>query len=199
MLLARTRSGRIHNFCAADDLNQGIPRNPFERHASAGRSLAGRKIGGVDLVQRVVLRLVSIEPGLAGWHRDTVGQWQAKKDLEMENVIHVAACALDRPLKGIHGARHVLFEWISDQHMIFLRIPVVGASARDVVDPIVYVMFAAGATSGVLVCFWRWRGGGWASSGSLLSKEFCTGYVSDYRGDLPKKIPSSVRSHLLSP
>src|SRR5580704_15610315 len=117
----------------------------------------------------------------------------------MEDVIHVAASALDRLLKGFHGARHVLFEWISDQHMIFLRIAVVGASARDVVDPILYVMFAAGATRSVLVCVGRWRGGGCASSGSLLSKEFCTGYVQDYRGDLPNKIPSSVDAHLVSP
>src|ERR1700733_1119004 len=66
-LLVRSRSGRIHNSCTADDLNQGIPRNPFDRHASAGGSLAGGKIGSVDLVQRVVLRLVGIKPGFAGW------------------------------------------------------------------------------------------------------------------------------------
>src|SRR5579863_2153763 len=41
LLLVPSRSGRIHNSCAAHDLNQGIPRNPFQRHASAGRSLAG--------------------------------------------------------------------------------------------------------------------------------------------------------------
>src|ERR1700733_12338484 len=33
--------GGFNNFCAADDLNQGIPSNPFDRHASAGRNLAG--------------------------------------------------------------------------------------------------------------------------------------------------------------
>src|ERR1700758_2184676 len=81
--------------------------------------------------------------------------------------------------------------------MIFLRIAVVGASAREVVDSILYVMFAAGATRSV--CVGRWRGGGCASSGSLLSKEFCTGYGRDYRGDLLNKIPSSVGAHLLSP
>src|ERR1700727_3196273 len=40
-LLVRSRNGRIHHSCAADDLNQGIPRNPFDRHASAGGRLAG--------------------------------------------------------------------------------------------------------------------------------------------------------------
>src|SRR5579859_1108138 len=34
------RSWRIHNFCAADDLNEGVPRNPFDRHARAGGSLS---------------------------------------------------------------------------------------------------------------------------------------------------------------
>src|ERR1700756_3793196 len=58
-------------------------------------------------------------------------------------------------------------------------------------------MFAAGATRSL--CVGRWRGGGRASSGSLLSKEFCTGYGRDYRGDLLNKIPSSVGAHLLSP
>src|ERR1051326_7102635 len=38
-LFLRTR--RIHNFCAAHDLNQGVTRNPFDRHASAGGSLSG--------------------------------------------------------------------------------------------------------------------------------------------------------------
>src|SRR5579864_4742055 len=117
----------------------------------------------------------------------------------MEDVIHVATSALNRPLKRVHGARHVLFEWISDEHMIFLRVAVVGASARDIVEPLVCVMFASVATRSALVCVGRWRGGGCAGSGSLLSKEFCTGYVGDCRGDLPNKIPPSICAHLFSP
>src|ERR1700756_5824485 len=89
----------------------------------------------------------------------------------------------------------MLFEWIRDQHMIFLRIAVVGASAREVVDAVVYVMFTAGATRSVPVCIRRRCGGGCARSGSLLSKEFCAGYVGNYRGELRKKIPSSVNTH----
>src|ERR1700757_2510659 len=93
----------------------------------------------------------------------------------------------------------MLFEWIRDQHMIFLRIAVVGASAREVVDAVVYVMFTAGATRSVLVCIRRRCGGGCARNGRLLSKEFCAGYVGDYRGELGKKLPSTVNTHLLSP
>src|SRR5579863_10629448 len=59
--------GRTHNLRAADDFNQRIARNPFERHASARRSFSGRKIGAVNFVQGVVLRFVGIEPSLACW------------------------------------------------------------------------------------------------------------------------------------
>src|SRR5579859_1673758 len=113
----------------------------------------------------------------------------------MENVIHVAACALDRPLKGIHGACHVLFEWISDQHMIFLRIAVVGTGARDVVDPLVHMMFAAGATRHITLCVWWWGRRGRARSGSLLCKKFCTGYETYHCCHLAKKLSPAVDVH----
>src|ERR1700728_1148668 len=38
-----SRRGDDHR--AADDFDQGIPRNPFNSHARAGRSFAGREIG----------------------------------------------------------------------------------------------------------------------------------------------------------
>src|SRR5690348_16596105 len=54
-LFVSNRCGRVHNSCAADDFNQRISRNPFDRHAGAGWRLPGREIRSVDLVQGVVL------------------------------------------------------------------------------------------------------------------------------------------------
>src|SRR5215469_368134 len=95
-LFVRNRRGQIHDFGAADNLNERIAGNPFHRHAGAGRSLAGREISFVDVVQGLVLRLVGIESGLARWRGSSVGQGQTSKDLKMNDVVHAAAGALDR-------------------------------------------------------------------------------------------------------
>lgn len=58
--------GWIDDPRATYDFNQRITWNPFESHASTGRRFAGREISPVDLVQRVVLRFMGIEPCLAG-------------------------------------------------------------------------------------------------------------------------------------
>src|SRR5580700_1244637 len=98
---------RSDDHCAAYDFNQRIARNPFQSHASAGRSFPRREIGPVDLVQCVILRFMGIEPRLASGHRNTVGERQTEKDLEMDDAVHGAARALDRFLERVHGAGHV--------------------------------------------------------------------------------------------
>src|ERR1700722_538394 len=97
-LFVCNRRGWIRNLGAPDDFNKRIARNPFDGHAGARRSLARGKISAVDLVQCVVLRLVGIESGLARWHRDTVGQWQGQKYLEMEGGVHGTSGVVDRLL-----------------------------------------------------------------------------------------------------
>src|SRR3984957_9587064 len=68
---------------ATYDLNQRITRDPFQSHAGAGRSFAGRKIRPVDFVQSVVLRFMGVEPCLARRHRHTVSQRETEKNLQV--------------------------------------------------------------------------------------------------------------------
>src|ERR1700690_1178941 len=119
-------SGRIHYHCAADDFNQRIPRNPIEGHAGARWRFARGEKSPVDLVKRVILRFIGIEPRLAGWHGDAVGERQTEKDLEMYFAVHGAAGTLDGFLEGVHGAGDVLFERVSYEDVILLGIAVIG-------------------------------------------------------------------------
>src|ERR1700686_3995910 len=66
------RRGWIDHQSAAHDFNQRIAGNPFQRHTRPRRRFARGEVGPVYLVQRVVLRFVRIEPGLARRHRNTV-------------------------------------------------------------------------------------------------------------------------------
>src|ERR1700683_1704334 len=167
-LLLGGRCGRSAHIHAADDFNQRIARNPFQSHAGTGRSFAGGEIGSVDLVQRVVLRLVRIEPGLAGRHGNSVSERQTKKNLEMDDAVHVAACTLDRFLERVHGPSNVFFERIRHQDVILLRIAVIGTRAGEVIDTI--MCMAAARTARRISA--RCAGGhGCAGSRSLLLTE----------------------------
>src|ERR1700733_1564102 len=117
----------------------------------------------------------------------------------MEDVVHGTSGALDRFLKRLHGARHMFFKGIADQHVIFFWISVVGAGARNVVDPFLYVVFTTGAARRVLVGIECRSSSACARSRSLLREQSRTGHEGCYRRDLAKEIPSSVFVHSSSP
>src|SRR5215469_10591763 len=94
-LFISLQHGRIDHYCAPDNFNQRIPRNPFDSHAGSRGSFARREIGPVDLVQRIVLCLMCVEPCLASGRGYTLRERQAEKNLKVQDAIHGAARALD--------------------------------------------------------------------------------------------------------
>src|SRR5579863_10029984 len=197
-LIQQSGGGWIHHRCAAYDFNQRITWNPLEGHASARRRFAWREISPVDLVQRVVLRFMSIEARLAGWHVDAVSERQAEKDLQMDDAVHSAAGTLDGFLERVHGAGDVLFERVSYEDVILLGVAVIGTSSGNVIDPVVGVV-GAGPTRRIptrCAC-----GRGCASSRSLLLTENFqrSGYQSCHRRGLAKEVSSGVDFHEVPP
>src|SRR5215469_7125186 len=79
--------------------------------------------------------------------------------------------------------------------MIFLRIAVVSACAREVMDPLVHVMFTAGAASRFFVRVGRRCRSGNACSRNLLGEQFRAGHEGCHRCDLAKEFSSSVDAH----
>src|ERR1700722_12426218 len=118
----------------------------------------------------------------------------------MEDAIHGAAGPLDRLLERIHRAGDVLFEGIGYEDMICIGIAVIRTCPREVVDPFVGVVVAAGATRSVLAgsaCAGRSRCG---PRGRLLREKFhSAGYERSHGRDPSKEITSSIDSHKNSP
>src|SRR5579864_3829546 len=79
----------------------------------------------------------------------------------MEDAVHGAACALNRFLKRIHGSHDVLLKWVRYKNVILSRVAVIGTSAGEIEDPILYVIAAASPR----------RGSGWCSPGRRLLSE----------------------------
>src|SRR5579862_597655 len=161
-------------------------------------ALPGEKISPVDLVQRLVLRFMSIEACLAGWYEDAVGERQAEEDLEMDDAVHSAAGTLDGLLEGVHGAGDVLFERVSYEDMILFGVAVVGTGSGNVVDPVVGVV-GAGPTSRISARCASGRGCA-SSRGLLLTENFQrAGDQSCHRRGLAEEVASGVDFHGISP
>src|SRR5579872_7371594 len=116
----------------------------------------------------------------------------------MDDAVHSAARTLDGFLESIHGAGDVLFEGVSYEDVILLRVPVIGTGSGNVVDPFVDVVGAGTMSRVPTRCA---SGDGCASSrGLLLAESFQRpGYQSCHRRGLAKEAASSVDFHEISP
>src|SRR5215472_12830003 len=182
--------------CTADDLDQRITGNPFNRHAGARRCFSRREIGPINLVQSVVLSLMCIKPRLGRGHRDGVRERQAEEYIQMDDTVHVAARTFDRALQRVHGSCDMLFEKIRHEDMIVLGIPVIGTRAGKIVNPVVRV--ATSATWCISSrCTLGWAAGCGCARRRLLDKEFGhSAKKGRQRCDFAKKTASRIACQL---